>query len=96
MLDDDSRFHVECLVPLSKIYTECPTAKLIIVHMVDLKIEQYQFAQIHDTETLGTACILPLWDVDCLCLWFDLFSQPAVCPAQWQLIQGQSKLERQL
>ena len=43
-----------------------------------------------DTQILGSDCILPFGRFADLRYWFDPASQPAVCPAQWQSILGQS------
>ena len=102
-LDGNRTFHVECLVPLSRVYTEYRTCESIIVQAVDSGSAPYQFANLHiafirdsllanDTETLGLACIRPPWHVakDDLRLWFNLSNQPAVRSTQWQLIRGQN------
>ena len=66
-LDGNRTFHVDCLVPLSKVYTEYCTCESIIVQAVDSGSAQYLFADLHislvrdcllakNTKTLGLAC----------------------------------------
>ena len=70
ILDVNSTFYVECLIPLSKVHKEYPTYESFVVHGVYLAIVQYQFANLHvaleqdcllanDSGTLGLACIRP-------------------------------------
>ena len=70
----NSSFHVECLVPLSKICKTFPVSKSIIVQVIDTCTMLYQFANLHvalvldcllanDVETLDSACLLPQWRV---------------------------------
>ena len=73
--------------------------------MIDRGIVPYQFAKFiiafvlvysKDSETLGLACIFPLWRVakENVCLWFYLTTHLAVSPAQQQLFQGQKNHAR--
>ena len=72
-LDGNRTCHVECLVPLSKMYSEYCTYESIVVQVVDQGIVPnvpYQFANLYialvrdclvasDTETSGLACFRP-------------------------------------
>ena len=102
-LDGDRPFHVECLVPLSKVSTNYHTYKSIIVQAVASGSVPYRFANLHialvrdcllayDTETLGLACSRSPWHVakDDLRLWFDLSKQLAVSPTRRQFTRGQN------
>ena len=77
-LDDNSRFHVECLLPLSRIKKRYPASESSIVQVVDIGpgTMLYQFANLHvalvqdclltnDVETLGSACLQPPASVAC-------------------------------
>ena len=75
-LDDNSRFHVECLLPLSRICKRYPASESSIVQVVDIGTMLYQFANRHvalvqdclltnDVETLGSACLQPPASVAC-------------------------------
>ena len=74
-LDGNRAFHVECLVPLSKVSTNYCTYESITVQAVDSGNVPYQFANLHiasvrdcllpnHPETLGLACIRPrgMWE----------------------------------
>ena len=73
-VDGNSSFHVECLVPLSRICKTFSASESIIVQVVDTGTMLYQFANLHvalvrdcllanDVETLGPACVRPPWRV---------------------------------
>ena len=66
---------MECLVPLSKVYTGYSTFKSITVQAVDLGMVPYQLANLHIASVL-------LNDTETLQVWLGLY--PAPVGGMWQ------------